>query len=126
MIESFFTVIESIGPISSRSGKNTSNASIWLPSAITTDSTRGESASLPSSTTSPVRGSTMSVTQKAPSRSASVISISCTSVRWISLRCAAVIFLPAWTISGLCPLASFGPKMPFDSFCPTRLGDTFQ
>jgi hypothetical protein len=62
LIESFFTVIDSIGPISSRSVKNTSNESIWLPSASTTDSTRGDSGSLPSSTTSPVFGSTISAT----------------------------------------------------------------
>ncbi len=126
LIVSFFTVIESIGPISSRSGKKTSNESIWLPSARTTERTRGERGSLPSSTTSPVRGSTMSATVEAPSRSASVISISCTSSRWISARWAAVIFLPAWTISSRLPLASLGPKMALESLRPTRFGEIFQ
>ena len=51
-----------------------------------------------------------------------MISISWTSSRWISARCAAVIFLPAWTISSRLPLASLGPKTAFESLRPDEVG----
>ncbi len=123
---SFLTVMDIIGPTSSRSGKKTSKALIWLSSAWITESTRGESASLPSSTTSPVLGSTTSLMAKAPSRSASVISTSSTPSFSICWTTEAVIFLPACRISSRLPEASFGPWMERPSFRPTRLLETFQ
>ena len=126
LMVSFLTVRDIIGPTSSRSWKNTSNALIWLSSAWMTESTRGERGSLPSSTTSPVFGSTMSATAKAPSRSASVISISSTPSFSSCWSTAGVIFLPAWRISSRRPEASFGPWMERPSFRPARFGETFQ
>ena len=82
-------------PMSSRSGKKTSNDETWLSGAWTTAKSLSERGSLPSRMTSPVAGLTMSAAAQAPSRSASEISTSSMpSLRSCSMT-AAVTRLPA-------------------------------
>ena len=106
---SFLTVADIMGPMSSRSGKKISKWPTWLWGSRTTESTRGFRASLASRMISPVRGSTMSETVKAPSRSASVTSMSSTSAAFSCWMTLAVIFLPACSSSSRRPEPSLAP-----------------
>ncbi len=92
-IGSFLRVAETIGPTSSRSGKNTSIFSTPFSCAIAT--TRWVSSSLASSSTSPVPGSTMSAAANAPVSASSVIAMSFTPALRRPSMWDFVIFLPS-------------------------------
>ena len=118
-VASFFKVVERTGPTSSFSGKNTSMASTFFSCAINT--IRGVISSFDSRITSPVSGSTISVTVKAPSSSDSAIA---TVSKPASLRPS--IALRVNFLSFLTTMSVPGTLISAPAFFPFRLSFTLQ